>query len=328
MQTIILLKHTQHLERIIIYKFLQYCLSTGLINSTVFYLTSRKWKQRRKIMTPTFHFNIIKHFVATFNEEAQYLLIIAERILFHEQTKGKYLQNVQEMDENQIFSEESDQNNKNPIFKKRLALLDLLIAASLNDNQLDEEGIREEVDNFMAAGYSTTATALCFALYLIAKHKDVQVIFSFEVFNKFRSNEPCYTSINDCKLTIQMLQEFSYLERCLKESLRLYPSVHFIARYISHGLQLKKYLIPAGSICNVNIYSLHRNPNIWKNPDIFDANRLLPASKKGRNPYSFIPFSAGARNCIDKKFAMLELKLLVQLKNIAQILFETYIHKN
>ncbi|XP_047354947.1 cytochrome P450 4C1-like [Vespa velutina] len=73
----------------------------------------------------------------------------------------------------------------------------------------------------------------------------------------------------------------------------------------------KNYIIPAGSICNVNIYSLHRNPNIWKNPDVFDADRFLVENTKGRNPYSFIPFSAGPRNCIGQKFAMLELKLMV-----------------
>ncbi|XP_046827046.1 cytochrome P450 4C1-like [Vespa crabro] len=386
----ILLKSKQHLEKTIPYKFLQPWLSTGLITGA-----GEKWQHRRKIVTPTFHFNILKHFVVTFVEEAQYLVrllkeegnggsiikdlqeflpahtlnaicetamgislrgtgefeakyrhavhdfgkiavyrisrpwyhsdtifaltqrgrqqkellktlhgfskkIIAERILFHEQTKWKYLQNVEEIDENQIFYEE---NNKNSVYKGRLALLDLLIAVSLKDNQLDEEGIQEEVDNFMAAGYSTTATALCFALLLIAKHKDVQ--------ERIRNEVNTIMQQNDCKLTIQMLQEFSYLERCLKESLRLYPSVHFIARYISHDLQLKKYLIPAGSICNVNIYSLHRNPNIWTNPDIFDADRFLPENTKGRNPYSFIPFSAGPRNCIGQKFAMLELKLMV-----------------
>uniref|UniRef100_UPI003B682EB4 cytochrome P450 4C1-like n=1 Tax=Vespa mandarinia TaxID=7446 RepID=UPI003B682EB4 len=389
----ILLKSTQHLEKTIPYKFIQPWLSTGLITGA-----GEKWQHRRKILTPTFHFNILKHFIVTFNEEAQYLVtllkeegkggsiikdlqeflpvhtlnaicetamgislrgtgefetkyrhalhdfariavyriarpwyhsdtifalsqcgrqqkkllktlhgfskkIIAERILFHEQTKGKYLENVEEIDENLIFSKETDENNKNPVINKRLALLDLLIAASQNDNQLDQDGIREEVDTFMFAGHDTTAMALCFALLLFAKHKDVQ--------ERIRNEVKTVMQQSDCKLTIPILREFSYLERCLKESLRLYPSVHFIARYISQDLQLKNHLIPAGSICNVNIYSLHRNPNIWTNPDVFDADRFLPENTKGRNPYSFIPFSAGPRNCIGQKFAMFELKLMV-----------------
>ncbi|XP_035720569.1 cytochrome P450 4C1-like [Vespa mandarinia] len=201
--------------------------------------------------------------------------IIAERILFHEQTKGKYLQNVEEMDENLIFYEE---NNKDPVFKGRLALLDLLIAASQNDNQLDQDGIREEVDTIMFAGYDTTAMALCFALLLFAKHKDVQ--------ERIRNEVKTVMQQSDCKLTIPILREFSYLERCLKESLRLYPSIHFIARYISQDLQLI-------------------------NPDVFDADTFLPENTNGRNPYSFIPFSARPRNCIGQKFAMLKLKLIV-----------------
>ncbi|KAL2713684.1 cytochrome P450 4C1-like [Vespula squamosa] len=389
----ILLKSTGHLEKSIPYKFLKPWLSTGLITGA-----GEKWQHRRKILTPTFHFKILEHFVVTFNEEAQYLVtslkkegkggpivkdlqelipehtlnaicetamgialrgmgefaakyreavhtfgrsvvyrvtrpwyhfdtifalsqrgrsqkellktlhglsrkIIAERKLFHEQTKGKYLRNVEEMDENQIFSEKIDENNQSPIFKKRLAMLDLLIAASLEDNQLDDEGIREEVDTFMFAGHDTTAMALCFALLLFAKHKDVQ--------ERIRNEVNTIMQQNDGKLTITMIREFVYLERCIKESLRLYPSVHFIARYISQDLQLKNYLIPAGSICNISIHNLHRFPKFWPNPDVFDPDRFLPENMKGRNPYCYVPFSAGPRNCIGQKFAMLEMKLMV-----------------
>ncbi|KAF7390697.1 hypothetical protein HZH66_009177 [Vespula vulgaris] len=115
----------------------------------------------------------------------------------------------------------------------------------------------------------------------------------------------------DFKMTISVIQEFSYLERCLKESLRLYPSVHSVLRYISKDMQLKNYLIPAGTTCNVSIHSLHRNPEFWPNPDVFDPDRFLPENMKGRNPYSYLPFSIGPRNCIGQKFAMLELKLMV-----------------
>lgn len=388
----VLLKSTQHLHKKIPYDFLKPWLCNGLITGA-----GEKWQQRRKILTPTFHFNILKHFVVTFNEEAQHLVtslkkegkgdpivkdlqelipehtlnaicetamginlrgmgefatkyrqavytfgknavyrvtrpwyhidiifalsqrgrqqkellktlhslsrkIIAERRLFHEETNRKYLKNIEEMDEDQTLLEKTDDYNKNSIFKKKLAMLDLLIAASLNDNQIDDEGIREEVDTFMFAGHDTTAMALCFALLLFAKHKDVQ--------ERIRKEVNTVMQQNDGKLTIPMIQEFSYLERCIKESLRLYPSVHTIARYIFNDMQLKNYLIPGGTICKISIYSLHRNPEFWPNPGIFDPDRFLPENVKGRNPYSYVPFSAGPRNCIGQKFAMLELKLM------------------
>nr|KAF7437726.1 hypothetical protein H0235_000117 [Vespula pensylvanica] len=389
----VLMKSTKHIEKSTIYKYLQPWLSTGLITSA-----GDKWQKRRKILTPAFHFNILKHFVVIFNEESQFFIetlqeegkgnpivkdlqqliseytlnticetamgtplkeknefqfnyrnavyafgkiatyrmvrpwyyfdtvfalssngrlqkkllktmhdfsknIIAERKRFHEQTNGKFLQNLENMEENDIFSEGFDKNDKNSLFKKRLAMLDLLIATSVKDNEIDEEGIREEVDTFMFAGHDTTAMALVFALLLFAKHKDVQQGIRDEV-NTVMQQE-------GYKLTISVLREFSYLERCIKESLRLYPSVHIISRYISQDLQLKKYLVPAGSTCHVSIHSLHRNPEYWPNPDVFDPDRFLPENVKGRNPYSYIPFSAGLRNCIGQRFAMFEIKLMI-----------------
>ncbi|XP_043680531.1 cytochrome P450 4c3-like isoform X1 [Vespula pensylvanica] len=205
------------------------------------------------------------------------------------------------MNENGVLSKESNDNNNNT--KKRLALLDLLIASSLNGNQIDEKGIREEVDTFMFGGHDTTASTLSFALSLFAKHKDVQERIRGEV-NTVMKEE-------NNELTILELQKLSYLKMCIKESLRLYLSVHAIFRHISQDLQLKNYVIPASAICHVNIHSIHRNPKYWPNPNVFNPDRFLPENMKGRNPYSYIPFSAGSRNCIGQKYATLELKIMV-----------------
>ncbi|XP_043494111.1 cytochrome P450 4C1-like [Polistes fuscatus] len=230
--------------------------------------------------------------------------IIAERKRFHKQTNGKYLQIYENIEEDDTFNKEKEKDNESidRQNKKRLSLLDLLIAAFWKDNQIDEEGIREEVDTFMFEGHDTTASALNFALSLFAKHKDIQENIRDEV--KSIMGE-------DNNLTISSFQELSYLERCLKESLRLYPSVHLISRYISKDMQLKHYLIPSKTMCIVNIYGVHRNPEYWPNPNVFDPDRFLPENIKGRHPYSYIPFSAGPRNCIGQRFAMLELKLFV-----------------
>ncbi|KAI4477353.1 hypothetical protein M0804_012739 [Polistes exclamans] len=221
--------------------------------------------------------------------------IIEERKRFHEQTNGKYLQIFENFDKDDVF-------NKDLEPQKRLSMLDLLIAESWKDNRIDEEGIREEVDTFMFEGHDTTASALCFALSLFAKHKDVQEKIRHEI-NTFTQE--------GYKFTMSSIQKLTYLERCIKESLRLYPSVHIIFRQISTDMQLRHYLIPSGTICEVNIYNVHRNPEYWPNPNVFDPDRFLSENIKGRHPYSYIPFSAGPRNCIGQKFAMFELKLIV-----------------
>ncbi|XP_014612686.1 PREDICTED: cytochrome P450 4C1-like isoform X1 [Polistes canadensis] len=106
--------------------------------------------------------------------------IIAERKQFHEKTNGKYLYQFEETENIDTSLQNLEETNTNSTQKKRLSMLDLLIAASLNGNQIDDEGIREEVDTFMFEGHDTTAMALIFALSLFAKHQDVQVFLPIQ----------------------------------------------------------------------------------------------------------------------------------------------------
>jgi len=71
-------------------------------------------------------------------------------------------------------------------------------------------------------------------------------------------------------------------------------------------LLLESYLVPAGTFLHLNIYKVHRDPNFWPNPDVFDPDRFLPEKTQNRHPYSYIPFSAGPRNCIGKLIFLFE----------------------
>jgi cytochrome P450 len=64
----------------------------------------------------------------------------------------------------------------------------------------------------------------------------------------------------------------------------------------------ESYLIPARTIIHLNIDGVHRDPNFWPNPEIFDPDRFLPEKIRNGHPYSYLPFSAGPRNCIGKMF--------------------------
>lgn len=110
--------------------------------------------------------------------------------------------------------------------------------------------------------------------------------------------------------TYQNIQELAYTERCLKECLRLYPSVPQIGRKVGEDVRTTTgYVIPKGCILNISIFDLHRNPNIYPDPEKFDPDRFLPENIKSRHPFAYLPFSAGYRNCIGQKFAILELKV-------------------
>lgn len=57
------------------------------------------------------------------------------------------------------------------------------------------------------------------------------------------------------------------------------------------------HTIPKGTICGINLHALHRDPDVYKDPEEFNPERFLDAE----NPidaYGFLPFSSGTRNCI------------------------------
>ncbi|XP_059611050.1 cytochrome P450 4c3 [Phlebotomus argentipes] len=188
--------------------------------------------------------------------------------------------------------------------KKRLAFLDLLIEASQDGKVLSNDDIREEVDTFMFEGHDTTSAAISWTLFLIGSDPEIQerVIEEIDlVMGGDRERAP----------TMKELLDMKYLECCIKEALRLYPSVPLIARQIKEDVKIDSYTIPAGTTAMIVTYMLHRNPEIYYKPEQFNPDRFLPQNCIGRHPYAYIPFSAGPRNCIGQKFAILEEKSVI-----------------
>ncbi|CAH0554675.1 unnamed protein product [Brassicogethes aeneus] len=187
--------------------------------------------------------------------------------------------------------------------KKRLAMLDLLLNFKAQGAAITDDGIREEVDTFLFEGHDTTSMAICFALMLLANHPKVQDLIIEEI----EATVP-----NDETPSFKDYQQMSYLERCIKESLRLYPSVPFIGRVAGEDIKTSSgYTIPKGCDINLYIYDLHHNKNVYEDPEKYDPDRFLPDNCKNRHPFAYLPFSAGARNCIGQKFAILEIKAAI-----------------
>ncbi|KPI94940.1 Cytochrome P450 4C1 [Papilio xuthus] len=186
--------------------------------------------------------------------------------------------------------------------KKRTAMLDLLILAE-QEGLIDPIGIEEEVDTFMFEGHDTTAAGLTYCLMLLANHPYIQD----KIFTELREifgNTKRTASVED-------LNAMHYLDRCIKESFRLYPPVPFISRWMNESVTLSNYTVPAGTSCHIHIYDLHRSELLYPNPTVFDPDRFLPENVAKRHHYAYIPFSAGPRNCIGQKFAMMVMKSVV-----------------
>ncbi|RZC40118.1 cytochrome P450-like protein [Asbolus verrucosus] len=187
--------------------------------------------------------------------------------------------------------------------KKKKVFLDLILDASVDGQSLSPEEINEEVNTFMFGGHDTTATASTFILYCLANNKEVQDKVYEEQRQLFGDD------VKDVKVTYHNLQEMKYLENTVKEGLRLYSPVPIFGRHIDQDIEYDGITIPKGVGVIVFAHGIHMNPEYYPDPEKFDPSRFESCEK--RPPYAFIPFSAGVRNCIGQKYAILEIKSLV-----------------
>ena len=208
----------------------------------------------------------------------------------------------QEIEENPVEQPKADDDDGIGS-KRRMNCLDLLLQCQADGKPLPQELIREEVDTFMFAGHDTTTSGISFALYVLSKHPDIQEKVFEEVQNVcFEENRP---------ITYNDLQEMKYLEQVIKECLRMYPPATTISRYLTEDVEYDGQILPKGLDLTIIIYALHQNPELYPNPHIFDPERFTTENSRSRSHYAFIPFSAGPRNCIGQRFAMLEIKATV-----------------
>ncbi|KAL0101837.1 hypothetical protein PUN28_019170 [Cardiocondyla obscurior] len=101
-----------------------------------------------------------------------------------------------------------------------------------------------------------------------------------------------------------------YLERVIKETMRIFPPVPLVGRKVVNNIKLGKVTLLQGTNVIVNIIKLHRNEKYWSNPLTFDPDRFLPENIKNQS-YCYIPFSIGPRNCIGIKYAMISMKVIL-----------------
>uniref|UniRef100_A0A0A9W4X1 Cytochrome P450 4g15 n=3 Tax=Lygus hesperus TaxID=30085 RepID=A0A0A9W4X1_LYGHE len=190
--------------------------------------------------------------------------------------------------------------------KKRLPFLEAMIERAHNGDGLTDQEIKNQVNTIMFEGHDTTAAGSSFFLCIMGARPDIQEKVLEEIDSIFGDS--------DREVTFQDTLELKYLERCIMETLRLFPPVPAISRELEHDLQLSSrpdLVIPTGCSVIVGTFKLHRRPDIYPNPEVFNPDHFLPENAASRHYYSFIPFSAGPRSCVGRKYAMLKLKILL-----------------
>ncbi|XP_050530833.1 cytochrome P450 4C1-like [Daktulosphaira vitifoliae] len=371
-----ILSSSLHIHKNLEYDLLHPFIGTGLVTSA-----GSKWHVRRKLLTPTFHFNILEEFLppivrqskilvlklqkelsrdsgfdmtpyakmvaldiigntamgceinSQINSDCEYVKAIDEltaimqkrfitpwlkpNIIFNMTRLGKrqkHCINIIHSFTKKVISDRKNNlksnatvsdANKNEIYGKRSkALLDLMIDVSDNGNILSDEDIQEEVDTFMFAGVDTSSTTLSWAMYVLGKHPEAQDQILAELDEKL-------PNFVDEIPTVRELSGLEYLDRTIREVMRLYPTVPLIGRQIYEPLTIGEHVIMPGTSVMINTYALHRSKIYFDNPDEFDPDRFLADNKHDRHPFAFLPFSAGPRNCIGQRFAIIVLKIAV-----------------
>lgn len=193
-------------------------------------------------------------------------------------------------------------------FRDRPDLLDVMLLAAQDPTLPDskkmtvDEVLAQSVI-FLIAGYETSSTTLGFVCYSLATNADIQEKLQKEIDSVWddESKMPSYETVN----------ELPYLDMVISETLRLYPAAPFSIRTCKEDCILKNLKVPLGISVTVPTYSIHRDPKLWPNPERFDPERFSPEAKQSRDPYAYMPFGHGPRNCIGMRFAQMEMKLML-----------------
>lgn len=163
--------------------------------------------------------------------------------------------------------------------KKKMCLLDVLLRATVDGEPLSNADIQEEVGNFTFAGHDTTSNAICFTLFCIAKHPEVQRKLNAEIDE----------IIGDGEVSFSIVNELKYLDIVIKEAMRIYTPVPIISRRLFEEVVIGDVTFPANSNINLSLITMFRDPEEFDEPEKFIPERFL---KNFKTPYSYVPFSA------------------------------------
>ncbi|WP_319824094.1 cytochrome P450 [Thalassovita sp.] len=167
----------------------------------------------------------------------------------------------------------------------------------------DTDEMVDQVAIFFLAGHETSASALAWALYLLALYPDWQDRIAAEARETIDPETIYFSTVSKLALSRSVF----------REALRLYPPVPMMVREATKDEKLRDRVVRKGSQIVLSPWHLHRHERLWNNPDAFDPARFETENGKTCLRSAFIPFSAGQRVCPGAAFAMIEGPLLLSM---------------
>ncbi len=169
--------------------------------------------------------------------------------------------------------------------------------------RFDTDEMVDQVAIFFLAGHETSASALAWALYLLALYPDWQA----------RVAEEARREIDPDKIYFSTLSRLKLARDVFREAMRLYPPVPMMVREATRDEEFRGRRVPKGSQIVLSPWHLHRHERLWERPDDFDPGRFQTPNGKAGLRQAYIPFSQGQRVCPGSGFAMAEGPLLLAM---------------
>ncbi|RZB70358.1 p450 domain containing protein [Asbolus verrucosus] len=321
------------------YDFMKQGLGNGLLTAPV-----EIWKFHRKAINHSFNENILNSYMEIFVKHAKILTNKLEKdfvgIRGSEIIGHRFLHPLYQFDfvwdlcalskelvqltrytftyVTQIVARKKAQNHgKNQTETKNF--ISYLMKLTYEKLTWTEKELVDEVQTMMAAGADTTALIESFFMLMMAIHQEIQVLFHiFLIIDKIHQELLAIFGNDDRNVILDDLAQMAYLERAIKETMRLFPVGPVLGRCIDEDFVLDKCVLPNGSSLIIPVALVHRDPSIWKNPLKFDPDRFLPEEFEKIPRGAYMPFSLPPRNCIGSKFAVMSMKVTLStiLRNI------------
>jgi len=183
-----------------------------------------------------------------------------------------------------IITKKLQANNENDGI---ISMVDMLLDKYKN-REIDFQEVLDECDTFIYAGHDTTAISVSALIWNFGHHPKYQELVFNEIMEKYPDRNTPMT--DDC------LNNLKWLNLCIKESLRTLPPILWVFRNYHKGINEF-----------ISIFSINNNKNVWgEDVDVFRPERMM----KDIHQYEYIPFSAGARNCIGQNLAYINARLM------------------
>jgi cytochrome P450 len=192
----------------------------------------------------------------------------------------------------------SGRDERDDLLAMLLATRDPETGEGMSDRQ-----IRDEILTIFLAGHETTANALSWTFYLLARHPEAEARLHEELDRVLGGRNPTHADLAELKWTRMVIEE----------ALRLYPPAHTIGRTAIGEDRIGGMRIPRGALVTVSIHATHRNPKLWREPERFDPERFAPAAAAARPRFAYMPFGGGPRICIGNSFAIAEAQVVVAM---------------